>query len=199
MGLSQARILAWVVISSHKGSSQPKDWTHISCPGRWILYHWAIWESQGHKEKCAKPRTHLNGWVGLVVSTFCCCSAAQPCLTLCNPMDCSTPGFPVPHHLPEIAQTHVHWVSDAIQPSLPLSSPSPPAFNLSQHQGIFQWGSSSHQVPKYWSFSISPSNDYSGLIFFFLLGLTGLTSLLSKELSRVFFSTTVQGYQFFGA
>ena len=65
------------------------------------------------------------------------CSVAQSYLTICNPKDCSTPGFPVHHHLPELAQTHVHWVGDAIQPSHPLSSPSPPAFNLSQHQGLF--------------------------------------------------------------
>ena len=78
----------------------------------------------------------------------CCCSVAQSCPTLCNPMDCSTPGFPVLHHLPELAKTHVHWVCDAIQPSHPLSSPSPPTFNLSQHQGLFQWVSSSHQVAK---------------------------------------------------
>ena len=90
------------------------------------------------------------------------------CPTLCNPMDCSTPGFPVLHHLPEFAQTHVHWVSDNIQPSHPPSSPSPPAFNFSQYQNIFQWVSSSHQVAKVLelSFSISPSNDYSGLISF---------------------------------
>ena len=83
-------------------------------------------------------------------------------------MDCSTPGFPVHHQLQEITHTHVHWVGDAIQPSHPLSSPSPPAFNLSQHQGPFKWVSSSHQVPKYWhfSFSISPSDEYSGLISF---------------------------------
>ena len=68
--------------------------------------------------------------------------------TLCNPMDCSTPGFPVFRHLSELAQTHVHRVGDAIQPSHPLSSPSPPAFNLSQHQGLFQWVGSSHQVAK---------------------------------------------------
>ena len=67
---------------------------------------------------------------------------------LCNPMDCSTPGFPVLHHLPEFAQIHVYWVSDAIQPSYPLSSPSPPAFNLSHHQGLFQWVGSSHQMAK---------------------------------------------------
>ena len=70
---------------------------------------------------------------------------AQLCLTLCNPMDCSTPGLPV-HHLLEFAQTHVHWVGDAIQPSHPLLSPSPPAFYLSQHHCLFQWVSSSHQV-----------------------------------------------------
>ena len=75
-------------------------------------------------------------------------SVAQSCLTLCNPMDCSTPGFPVHHQLPELAQTHVHWVGNVIQTSCPLSSPSPPAFNLSQHQGLFQWVSSSHQVAK---------------------------------------------------
>ena len=83
-------------------------------------------------------------------------------------MDCSTPGFPVLHYLLELTQTHVHWVSDAIQRSHALSPPSPPAFNLSQHQGLFQWVSSLHQVAKYWSFSfsISPSNEYSGLISF---------------------------------
>ena len=67
-----------------------------------------------------------------------CCSVAQSCLTPCDPMDCSMPGFPVHHQLPKLAQTHVHRVSDAIQPSHPLLSPSPPAFNLSQHQGLFQ-------------------------------------------------------------
>ena len=66
-------------------------------------------------------------------------SVAQSCLTLCDPMDCSTPGLPVHHQLPEFTQTHVHWVGDAIQPSDPLSSPSPPAFNFSQHQGLFKW------------------------------------------------------------
>ena len=73
-------------------------------------------------------------------------SVAQLCLTLWDLTDCSTSGFPVHHQLPELAQTHVHQVSDAIQPSHPLSSPSPPAFNLPQHQGLFQWVRSSHQV-----------------------------------------------------
>ena len=75
-------------------------------------------------------------------------SVTQSCPILCNPMDCSTPGLPVHHQLPEFTQTHFHWVSDAIQQSNPLSSPSPPAFNLSQHQGLFQGVSSSHQVAK---------------------------------------------------
>ena len=75
-------------------------------------------------------------------------SATQSCLTLGNPMDCSMPGFPVHHQLPEFTQTHVHWVGDAIQTSHPLLSPSPPAFNLSQHQGFSQRVSSLHQVAK---------------------------------------------------
>ena len=93
-------------------------------------------------------------------------SDTQLCLTLCNPMDCSTPSVTVHHQLPELAQTHVHWVGDAIQPSHPLLSPSP-AFNLSQHQGFFQWVSSLHQEARVlMSFSISSSNEYSRLISF---------------------------------
>ena len=76
------------------------------------------------------------------------CSVTQSCPTLCNPMDCYTLGFPVLHHLPELAQTHVHWVGDAIQPSCPLSSPSPPVFNLPQHQGLFQGVSFLYQAAK---------------------------------------------------
>ena len=74
--------------------------------------------------------------------------------TLCDPMDCSTPGLPVHHQLPEFTQTHVHRVSDAIQPSHPLSSPSPPALNLFHHQGLFKWVSSSHQVAKVLEFQL---------------------------------------------
>ena len=81
-------------------------------------------------------------------------SVAQSCLTLCYPMGCSTPGLPVHRQLPEFTQTHVHWVGGAIQLSHPLSSPSPPAFNLSQHQGLFQWVSSSHQVAKVLEFQL---------------------------------------------
>ena len=81
-------------------------------------------------------------------------SVAQLCPILCDPMDRSIPGLPVNHQLPEFTQTHVHWVSDAIQPSHPLSSPSPPAFNLSQHWGLFKWVSSSHQVAKVVEFQL---------------------------------------------
>ena len=75
-------------------------------------------------------------------------SVTQSRTTLCDPMDCSMPGLPVHHQLPEFTETHIHWVGDAIQPSHPLSSPSPPTFNLSQHQGLFKWVSSSHQEAK---------------------------------------------------
>ena len=96
-------------------------------------------------------------------------SVAQSCTTLCNPMECGTPGLPVHHQHPEFTQTHVHWVNDIIQPSHLLSYPSSPAFKLSQHQGLFKWVSSSVakvRWPKYWSFNISPSNEHSGLTSF---------------------------------
>ena len=103
-------------------------------------------------------------------------------------MDCRTPGFPVHCQLLEIAQTHVHWISDGIQPSYPLSSPSPSTFNLSQHQGLFKWVCSLHQVAKYWSFSfsISPSNEYSGLISFRMdwLGLLAVQGTLKSLLQH---------------
>ena len=84
----------------------------------------------------------------------CISSVAQSYPTLCNSMDCSMPGFPVHHQLLELAQTLVHWVGDVIQPSYPLLSPSPSAFNLSQHKGLFQWVSSSHQVAKVLEFQL---------------------------------------------
>ena len=121
-------------------------------------------------------------------------SVTQSCLTLCNPMNHSTPGLPVHHQLPEFTQTHVHRVGDAIQPSHPLSSPSSPA----QHQSLFQWVNSSHQVAKV--FEVQPQHhsflmntqDWS------LLGWISWISLQSKGLARVFFSTTVQKHQYFG-
>ena len=131
--------------------------------------------------------------------TCCCCLVAKSCLTLWDPLNCSTPGFPVLQYLPEFAQIHAHWISETIQPSHslsppspPLSPPSPPGLNLSQHQGLFKWGSSSHRLPKYWSFSfsISPSNENSGLIsfrmdWFDLLAVQGtLKSLLQYHSSK---------------
>ena len=116
-------------------------------------------------------------------------SVGQLCLTLCNPMDCSTPGLPVHHQLPELAQTHVHPVGDAIQRSHSLLSPSP-AFNLSQHQGLFKWVSFSCQLVA--SASVLPMNIQD----WFPLGWTGWISLQSKGLPRVFSNTTVQKHQF---
>ena len=118
-------------------------------------------------------------------------SVAQSCPTLCNPMDCSTPGFPVHHQLPELAQSHVHWVGDAIQPN-PLLCPSPPAFNLSQNQGLSYESVLHIRWLKYWSFSfsISPSNEHSELISFRmdwldLLSVQGtLKSLLQHHSSK---------------
>ena len=99
-------------------------------------------------------------------SLCCCCSVAQSCPTLCDPMDCSMPGFFVPHHRLEFAQVHVHCIDDAIQLSLPLIPSSPSALNLSWNQGLFQWVLCSHQITKILELhvSISPSSEYSGLI-----------------------------------
>ena len=117
--------------------------------------------------------------------------------TLWDPIDYSTPGFPVHHQTLELAQTHVHWVSDAIQPSHPLSFPSSPAFSLSQHQGLFpvSWLfiSGGQSIGASASASIPPMNIQD----WFPLGWIGLISLQSKGLSRVFPNTTVQNHQFF--
>ena len=122
-------------------------------------------------------------------------SVTQLCPTLCDPLDCSTPGFPDDHQLPELTQTHVHWVGDAIQPSHPLLSPSLPAFNLSQHQGLFKWVISWHQVAKALDFQLQ---HQSFQWIFRTLGCTGWIYLQSKGLSRVFSNTTVQKHQFIG-
>ena len=119
-------------------------------------------------------------------------SVTQSCPTLCDPMDFSTPGFPIHHQLPELAQSHVHWVGDAMQPSHPLSSPSPPSFNLSLHQGLF-FASGDQSI------GASASVLAMNIQHWFALGLTGLISLQSKGLARVFSSTTVRKHLFFGA
>ena len=110
---------------------------------------------------------------------------------LCDPMDCSIPGFPVLHFLPEFPQTHIHWVSDAIQPSHPLSPTSPSALSLSHIRVFSKESALGIRWPKFWSFSfrsVLPVNIQG----WFPLGLTGVISLLSRELSRVFSSITVQ-------
>ena len=141
---------------------------------------------------CPSPGDLLDPgiWQWSLVFQF--SSDIQSCLTLCNPMDCSTPGFPVHHQLLKLAESHVHRVSDAIQPSHPQSSPSPPAFNLSQYQVFSSESVLCIRWPKYWSFSfsISPTNEYSGLIslridWFDLLEVQGtLKSLLQHHSSK---------------
>ena len=125
-------------------------------------------------------------------------SVAQSCPTLCDPMTCSTPGLPVHHQLPEFTQTHVHWVGDAIQPSHPLSSPSPPAPKPPRIRVFSNESTLRMRWPKYWTFNLSirPSNEHPGLISFRmdwldLLAVQGtLKSLLQHHSSK---------HQFFGA
>ena len=127
---------------------------------------------------------------------WCCHSVTRSCLTLCNPMDCNTPGFPVLQHLPEFAQTHIHWFGDYIQSSHPLLSLSPPAFNLSQHQSfpVSQlFASNGKSIGASASESVFPMNIQGWLP----LWLTGLICLQSKGLSRVFSITTVWKNPFF--
>ena len=120
-------------------------------------------------------------------------SVAQSCLNLCDPMDCSMPGLPIHHQLPEFTQTHVHWVSDAIQPSHPLPSPSPPAFNLSQHQGLFKWVSSLHKVAKVLELQL----QHLSFQWIFRLVSFQIDWFDLLEVPRVFSSTTVRKHHFF--
>ena len=213
-GISQARILEWVAISSSEGSSQPREWTRVSSiaggffttepPGTFRAPGSSCWSMQiysvlwGHdynpwwpldqeiwgvllEDNCknqsswwgyqllseesfwavARQRgVHKDGTslfifsrsTSLALVQF--SSVTQSCPTLCNPMNRSTPGLPVHHQLLEFTQTHVHWVSYAIQPFHPPSSASLPAFNLSQPQGLFKWVSSSHEVAKILEFQL---------------------------------------------
>ena len=107
--------------------------------GKVLNLFWSVLQQRLYTEVCTLSEVENNVF---------CCLVTQLCLTLCDPMGCSTPGFPVFHHLLELAQTHVQWVSDAFQSSCPLLFLTPRAFNLSQHQGLFQWVGSSHQVVK---------------------------------------------------
>ena len=135
----------WAIVHGiMKSWAQLSDWAQNlrTSAGNWMWQH--QWQNT---ENGSKINTEWR-----IGSNFCAIdsffntyfiSVAQLCLTLCDPMDCSMAGFPVYHQLLELAQTHIHWVSDVIQPSHPLSSPSPPAFNPYQHQGLFKWVSSS--------------------------------------------------------
>ena len=124
-GILQARMLEWVAFAFSRESSQPRDWIQVSHIVDRCFTLWATRE---------------------ILSSV--SSVTQSCPALCDPMNHSTPGLPVHHQLPESTRTHVHWVDDAIQLPHPLSSPSPPALNPFQHQGLFQWVSSLHQVAK---------------------------------------------------
>ena len=197
---------------SSRGSSQPRDQIQVSCiAGRFFT----VWATRKALLVACYPFSPKNRPFGQMF--FSCSerfwavkitdeyrhfqqcrnieelsSVAQSCPTLYDPMDCSMPGLPVHCQFLEFTQTHVHWVGDAIQPSHLLSSPSPPAFNLSQHHSLFHWVSSLHQVAKLleFSFNISSSNEYSGLISFRmhwldLLAVQGtLKSLLQHHSSK---------------
>ena len=140
----QARLLEWIAIPFSRGSSWPKDQTQFSCiAGRFLT----IWVTR-------ETRSLYNRYNIYNLSLVQFSSVAQSCPTLCDPMNCSMPGLPVHHQLLESTQTHVHQVSDAIQPSHPLSSPSPPVLNPSQHLGLFQWVSCSHEVAKVLEFQL---------------------------------------------
>ena len=136
----------WSRVSGRGGGSIPdKCWENLLRVG--MIYHRSYYPSH--------TLSYLPCWLAWSINIilihwfhFQFSSVTHLCLTLCYPMDCSTPGLPIHHQLLEPAQTHVPQVGDAIQRSHPLSYPSPPAFNLSQHQGLFQWVSSSHQVAK---------------------------------------------------
>ena len=164
--------------------------------GQWRLAGYSPWgceESDMTEQLSIWERVHTQTHTHIYIYQFSSVqSVAQSCLTVCDPMDCRTPGLPVYHQLPEFTQTHVHCVSEATQPSHSLPTPSPPTFNLSQHQALFKWVNSSHQVSKVLEFhlNISPSNGYSGLIsfrmdWFDLLAVQGtLQSLLQHHSSK---------------
>ena len=136
------------------------DSMDCSMPGL-PVYHQLLEFTQTHVHWVGGPKIYrwqINLWkyiqYHISFSSVQFSSVTQLCPTLCDPMDCSTPGFLVHQQLLEFTQTHVHWAGDAIQPSHPLSSPSPPAFNLSQHQGLLQWVNSLHKVAKVLEFQL---------------------------------------------
>ena len=154
-----------------------------------VLYYGLSWEKNNIRVKDMHSQARFSHFS----------SVTQSCPTLCNPMDWSMPGFPVHHQLPELAQSHVHRISDVIQPSHPLLSPSPPAFNLLPASGSFPMSQfftlDGQSIGVSASASVLPMNIQD----WFSLGWTGWISSQSKGLSRVFSNTTVQKHQFFGA
>ena len=149
-GILQARILEWVAFPFFNGSSQSKDRTQVTRIAGEFFTSWATREV--HVSYPLKPIICWSAFGLFPCLHF--SSVTQSCPTLCDPMNHSTPGLPVHHQLPEFTQTHVHWVSDAIQLPHPLSSPSAPAPNPSQHQSLFQWVNSSHEVAKVLEFQL---------------------------------------------
>ena len=139
-GILQARILELVAIPSSRGSPKPRYWNCVSYISSLV----------GRLFTTSATQEALDGPFSSVQFS----SVAQSCPTLCDPMNHSMPGLPVHHHLPEFTQTHIHWVGDTIQPPHPLSSPSPPAPSPSQHQSLFQWVNSSHEVAKVLEFQL---------------------------------------------
>ena len=137
--LNWAELNIRYIYSSYRGSSWPRDQSHILC-GSCAAGGFFTAESRG-------KLIFVNQLVQFS-------SVTQSCLTLCEPMYCSPQSLPVHHQLLEFTETHVHWVGDNIQPSCPLLSPSSPIFNLSQHQGLFKWLSSLHQVAKVLEFQL---------------------------------------------
>ena len=137
-----------------KGTSLVVQWLRLCLPMQGLQVWSLIRELRSHSsrgQKTTKNETKAilqQNSIKTLRKNCCCCPVTKLCLILCDPMDCSTPGFPDLHHLPEFAQTHVHWVGYTMKPSHSLSPTSPPALNISQHQGVFQWVNSSHQVTK---------------------------------------------------
>ena len=155
-------------------------------------------ENQGLEESIDEHKYLKHAGQSVPTISWSCAFSSVQSLSrvrLCDSMNCCMPGFPVHHQLPELIQTHIHWVSDAIQPSHPLLSPSSPAFDLSQHQGFFQWVSFSHEIAKVLELQ---HQSFQWIIQgWFPSGLAGFISLQSKGLSRVILSTTIQKHQLF--
>ena len=170
-GIFQARILEWVAISFSRGYSWPKVWTQVSHNAGRLFTTWAT----------VVDIFYIN--IYIVIYTYS-CSVIKLCLTLCDPTNCSMPGLPVLLCLPEFAQTHVHWVSEAIQLSHPLLPTSPFALSFSPYQGLFQWVNSLHWVFEVLELQLQHQSFQWIFRTKFPLGLTSLI-LLFKGLSRV--------------